>query len=176
MKKVLVASAVSLANFGLPAVALADSITNTGPDSYNIIQNNTQGSFTIKCKNDTDVVVLNNQTTNSGQATVTGNTTGGNAQSGDVVNQNDVKLDVDVACAPVTQSSQNTTPTPTNQGGGTVLGNNTTTAPSPKVAALPNTGSSPISAAIITSLAMIASGTAIAFGRVPEFLRKALSR
>ena len=64
-------------------IALADSITTTGADSSNTINNNSYTNTSVS--NDNDVYVSNTsfQYSSSGDATVSGNTSGGSATTGD---------------------------------------------------------------------------------------------
>lgn len=90
----LLRASVSLSNAGSSAAALAGgaggshtgSMTNTGPDSYNKIE--FKDTSYVKVQNNNTVKVENNnwQTAKSGDAKVSGNTTGGSATSGNASN------------------------------------------------------------------------------------------
>lgn len=87
-------------------VALATpSITNTGPGSINKIK----GKNIVKCKviNKNTVVVANDstQTTKTGKAKVSWNTTGGSAASGDATNTNETTVELGVTNGPTDSCS-----------------------------------------------------------------------
>lgn len=71
-----------------------NTISNTGPKSYNAIYATWKSSY--KVVNDTDVSVNNSnyQTAKSGDATVSGNTSGGSAETGDATNYNATSISV----------------------------------------------------------------------------------
>ena len=64
-------------------IALADSITTTGADSSNTINNNSYISTSVSNDNNVSVYNTSFQYSSSGNASVSGNTSGGNATSGD---------------------------------------------------------------------------------------------
>lgn len=72
------------------------SITETGPHSENSVTFN--NSNTVEVTNDTTLNISNNnsQTATSGDAAVTTNTTGGDAQTGDATNTNHVSISFSV--------------------------------------------------------------------------------
>lgn len=107
---------------------LADaSIKNTGPNSFNLIQYGSGGSCggcnnscnnqcenscggcgggsVVKNENNVDVDVDTKQNATTGNASVVGNTTGGNATSGDAENDNEVVVEIEAKNATNTGSS-----------------------------------------------------------------------
>ncbi len=72
-------------------------ISNTGPDSDNLAQYTNTVDWSVD--NDTDITINNHnsQSANSGYAAVTGNTTGGDATSGDASNIGTVELEISVS-------------------------------------------------------------------------------
>lgn len=73
---------------GMAAAATVNTITNTGPDSTNIITNTETNTCVITNINDIDIDSASTQTAVSGDATVSNNTSGGSAVSGSAVNTN----------------------------------------------------------------------------------------
>lgn len=98
MKKVLSVSAalVMALFFGGSAVFAADSISNTGPGSTNVIEHNNQCDVDIDNDTDVDINADTDQDADSGDATSNSNTSGGGASSGDAGNDNSVGADVTV--------------------------------------------------------------------------------
>ena len=157
MKKLIVASAVSVLSIGLlPATSFASSISNTGAGSFNSIYDNNTNQITVTCDSSTDVVNINGQNANSGTATVDDNTKGGAAVSGNATNLNNYVANLGVSCVPAQQTS---TPPAGGQGGGS------TTPTTPVVAGasttLPNTGSSSV---VTGAVAAVALGAATWYG------------
>jgi hypothetical protein len=74
-----------------------DEITNTGPDSNNVIES--KNKVTVKVTNDNKINVKNdnNQVAKSGKVEVSGNTTGGDATSGDASNTNDTHVTLSIS-------------------------------------------------------------------------------
>ncbi len=72
-------------------------IENTGPGSENVVESTTEVSMSVD--NDTYIGIQNNnsQTATTGNAVVEGNTTGGNALTGDASNIGTVELEFSVA-------------------------------------------------------------------------------
>lgn len=62
------------------------SITETGPDSVNNVEIKTKNEVTVENENNISIVNSNTQSATSGNVSVYGNTTGGNATSGDAKN------------------------------------------------------------------------------------------
>lgn len=62
------------------------SVERTGPDSYNKVEFNNRSSVSVRNNNNVGVVNINTQKAKSGDARVSGNTTGGDAESGDASN------------------------------------------------------------------------------------------
>lgn len=108
--------------FASPASAVTCSISNTGPDSNNECTVN--GGTQCSVSNDNDITISNNnsQTSGSGDAGVTGNTSGGSATSGGSSNTSSTSVGVDITndgCNPQTT----VTPPPVGgAGGGQALG------------------------------------------------------
>lgn len=72
---------------GVASAAPGDgSVSNTGPDSDNVITFNNNTDVDVDNENDVDVDNDTDQDADSGDATVRRNTTGGNATSGDTMN------------------------------------------------------------------------------------------
>lgn len=107
MKKLLLGVAVAVLGLsGSNASAGATdscTISNTGPDSTNSCV--VKDDFTCKVENNNKFTVINknNQEAVSGDAKVSGNTTGGSATSGSATNSNGTVIDVSIdnsgACA-----------------------------------------------------------------------------
>lgn len=76
----------------LSGAALADSgtITTTGPGSQNDVQLTNKNEVTINNQNDIQVTNSNYQSAKTGSASVSGNTTAGDAMSGAATNNNNV--------------------------------------------------------------------------------------
>lgn len=72
------------------------SIYKTGPDSHNMIEFNNEAK--IEVDNDSDVTITNNvnQKATSGSAEVSGNTSGGDATSGDASNTSSSTFTLDI--------------------------------------------------------------------------------
>ena len=95
--KILAAAAVSASLTTGLAVAQTGSISNTGPDSENEIEFSLDNSANIDNNNDVSASNRNDQDADSGEAEVEGNTTGGNATSGDASNTNSMTSTVNVS-------------------------------------------------------------------------------
>jgi hypothetical protein len=87
-----------------PVDTLGDSITNTGPGSWNVILNGSLGNCGCKgggtsvySSNTVLVGNVNLQSAKSGKASSSGNTTGGSATSGNASNTNTTNLSVTVS-------------------------------------------------------------------------------
>jgi len=94
------------------SVTCNGSITDSGTGSTNTVTCVDDEENTVSCVNNVIVSNTNDQTAGSGGAFTTGNTTGGDAESGDASNDNVVVVDVGASCAPVATTTT-TTPTPT---------------------------------------------------------------
>ena len=152
MRRLVFSTLTTLLGVGLMSGAAAaattvtfnSSISNTGPNSTNTVNCVDKNDIDVTCSNTGTIVETNNQTSNSGSATVNGNTTGGSSTSGNASNSNTYTVQLGASCAPVTTPS-NTTPSGGKGGGGfTTSAVIATTAPtvSPSApASLPNTGS-----------------------------------
>jgi hypothetical protein len=183
MKKIL----RFLAPFGvslmmLTGVAAAEStISNTGPDSTNVIVNKSTSSVRITCRNNLDISNTNTQNASSGSANVSNNTTGGSATSGNASNTNTTSVTVNTGCG--TGQVATTTPPPTGGGGGglgggaggSVLGASTVAAAAAggmgagAITSLPNTGANPallagIVTAVLGGVATVARIGVLAYG------------
>ncbi len=73
------------------------SISNTGPNSTNTISATTNNKTTVTNTNKITISNTNQQHASSGDARVTGNTSGGSAATGDTSNSNSTQLDVSVS-------------------------------------------------------------------------------
>lgn len=76
------------------AVAQTGDNSNTGPDSYNAVNNNYSVETKVSNTNKTELTNNNSQTAVSGDATVTHNTNAGDAQSGDAENVSTTEITV----------------------------------------------------------------------------------
>lgn len=93
---VAVASSLSIAAAGLAGVAGASSIDTTGPNSWNKVKNESSLNSDVRNDNHATVTNSNGQRADSGDANVSGNTTGGGATSGDASNSNEFSADLSV--------------------------------------------------------------------------------
>lgn len=75
----------------------AATIENTGPNSENKVIESNQSTTTVTNTNDIAVTNTNKQAAVSGSASVTENTTGGSATSGDASNANNTSLKINIA-------------------------------------------------------------------------------
>ena len=78
-------------------VDMGGSIDTTGPDSTNVIENKVNNHVTVRNDNDVRVNNYNDQRASSGDATVYGNTTGGDATSGSASNSNSTTLELNIS-------------------------------------------------------------------------------
>jgi hypothetical protein len=173
MRKVFLSLATVLASSSLMVGAAAAldpvcTLQDSGPDSYNECEVTSNNTTTIHCNNELDVVIINNQKSASGDATIDNNTNGGSATSGDVENSNDTAADVDVSCGPKVETEEAeetpapvvaavvTPPAPTG-------GQGQAQAQAPKVQALPETGNN--SAITLATIATVTVGLASAAAR-----------
>jgi hypothetical protein len=159
--------------FGVAAAqSTGCDVVNTGPNSKNTCTVSDNNSLKVTCKNDADVVFVNNQSANSGNVTIQKNTNGGYAYSGNAVNSNSTTGQLDVSCgtkpasapapapAPTPAPTPAPAPAPAAQPAVATAGGQGQAAP--KAQALPETGnnaavSTIVAAASIIGLAAIAS-------------------
>lgn len=97
MERVLRYASIGLASLGIGlGVAAADSaeIGTTGPDSTNKIEIDKESRADVDNNNSVDVNNNNTQNASSGNARVTRNTTGGDAESGAAENDNSTETEV----------------------------------------------------------------------------------
>lgn len=146
----LVAIITSLAFMGGVASAQTGcegaTITNTGPGSTNEITCVDSSTVHVVCSNDIYVVTDNSQSSGSGDADNSGNTTGGSSITGNATNENGTTVEIGASCAPAAAVTPPApTPTPTSPQPVTGFGGRGAGAPEVvAVAALPNTSSNPI--------------------------------
>lgn len=72
------------------------TIDNTGPDSVNTVRNETSVGVKVENNNNLSVTNTNTQSAYSGDATVSHNTTGGDAMTGDATNTNSTSINFHV--------------------------------------------------------------------------------
>jgi|GEM_PF-1823001 len=156
MKKlgqILTAVVLSVAFVGVTAnAATCDgnfTITGTGQNSNNTIECEDIDNIVATCENNVVLLTFNVQGSQTGTATVTGNTSGGSAVSGTITNSNGSTVDLSTVCAAVASPSPSPSPSVT-PGGGNV------TPPTVKPAALPFTSGNDALSIVVTSLAMAA--------------------
>lgn len=75
----------------------SSTISNTGPHSFNLISSSSSSNVETTNTNNVDIMSTNNQTAVSGNATVSGNTRGGSATTGDATNTNSTDIEVAIA-------------------------------------------------------------------------------
>lgn len=73
------------------------SISNTGPDSYNTIDSSVKSTVKVENENEINVDNSNYQKASTGDATVSHNTTGGDAVTGDATNTNSTSVSINVS-------------------------------------------------------------------------------
>lgn len=122
-----------------PACDGALVITNTGPGSTNVVKCIDSREVTVTCSNNIYVVNDNSQTSGSGNADNSGNTTGGSSVTGNATNENGTTVQIGAACAAQPTAVTPEAPTPSQPVGG--MGAGAPVAPVTTIAALPNTGS-----------------------------------
>lgn len=135
--------AILISSLALPlamaGVAHADTttITNTGPGSNNIYIVTNTYSETVTNVTNTNVSNTNNQSGSTGDAGVLGNTSGGNAVSGDVNNSFNASTAINISNGgpAVGGSGGNPTDIPSN-----IAGSGSTAESTSAVATLPKTG------------------------------------
>lgn len=116
------------------------NISNTGPDSTNIVECEEVDIVKVRCENNIYVVNNSSQTSESGDASTSGNTSGGSATSGSAINENGATVEIGASCGTVTETTEPTTPTPTEEAEAPQPGE--VKSASTTVAALPDTASS----------------------------------
>jgi hypothetical protein len=153
--------------FGVASAASSDcSLVNTGPNSNNTCTVTDSNNLKVTCTNSADVVFVNNQSTNSGNATLEKNTNGGYAYSGNAVNTNSTTGNLDVSCGAKTASSPSPAPSPTPAPVAAATPSATPPAASggsgqaqpqaaPKAQALPETGSNGTVAAVAIAASVL---------------------
>jgi hypothetical protein len=188
MRRIFLSLASVLASTALMfGVASAQStgcdIVNTGPNSTNTCSVSDNNSLKVTCKNNTDVVFVNNQTANSGDVTLQKNTNGGYAYSGNAVNTNSTTGKLDVSCgakvasAPAPAPTPTPTPTPSPSPTASASASQSTPAggqgqAAAKAQALPNTGSNTAvstTVAAATILGIIAIAARLGFSAYRHF-------
>jgi hypothetical protein len=78
------------------AGAVSGDISDTGPRSHNIIKSETRRDVKVENDNDLSVRNDNDQRANTGDARTSGNTTGGDAETGAAVNTNSLHVSATV--------------------------------------------------------------------------------
>lgn len=142
------------------------TISNTGAGSINEIVCEGNYDITIECENDTKLKINVEQDAESGNATVTQNTTGGTAKTGDAVNLSDLDALIENNCFEE-EITPTPTPTPTPPA---IVTPPTTNTPAPqtlaaatkKPALLPKTGSTnathiTLAVALVSALIIVTS-------------------
>ena len=81
----------------LPSITETASISNTGPNSSNNVTFNDTLTTTISNTNNVSVSNDNSQTATSGSATVSNNTSGGSALSGEATNTSSMDTDISIS-------------------------------------------------------------------------------
>lgn len=159
MRKVVQLLASTVVSIGMAGgMALATSTQScsvsgpTGPNSINTCTNTETNQITISCTNKADVLTVNGQTSNTGTATVNGNTGVGTVSTGNAGNTNFNSTTANMSCGPAAQAAAPSAPAG-GQGAGPVAQAAPSAAPSAPVAAksLPKTGSD--SAAVVAGVA-----------------------
>jgi hypothetical protein len=92
-------AAIGMATLGLGmgmAAASSVSLDKTGPDSHNSVKLTAKNTSSVKNHNNVGVANITGQDAGSGNAKVKDNTTGGDATSGDVSNDNAADTSVSV--------------------------------------------------------------------------------
>lgn len=91
------AGTVAAALTNAPGSVGGGTISNTGPDSDATVRTKVQTSTTVRNYNNLTVTNNTNQSAYSGDATVSNNTEGGNATSGDATNTNSASITLNVS-------------------------------------------------------------------------------
>ena len=119
------------------------SIYQSGSTSYKSCVNSTNNSVRVICKNDVYVIDNNSQQAGTGNATITGNGSGGYIASGNAKNENGTTVNIGASCGKQTSSTPSaptSTPTSGGKSAGTTPSSSTTIAAS----SLPETGSNAV--------------------------------
>lgn len=155
-------------------------ISNTGPGSTNEVECVDSNTIRVICTNDVYVVNNNSQTSESGDATNSSNTTGGSSITGNATNENGTTVQIGASCvaAPVvtTPEDKPNQPTPGMGAGrgGNVLGAETTPS-AQQVALLPTTAGNSIVETIVTGIAALIGTIAMSRLAVVLYRRIALT-
>lgn len=104
MNDSLLRANVSVSNAGSSAAAMGGlgggnhtgTINNTGPDSYNSVRFSSKSKVNVNNNNNVSVNNSVSQSASSGNAKVSGNTTGGSASSGDASNISTTETTINV--------------------------------------------------------------------------------
>jgi hypothetical protein len=135
-------------------------ISNTGPGSTNVAECVDVSKVNVVCNNNVYVVNGTVQTSTSGGAIGSGNTTASQTVTGNAINQNGTTVQIGTACAaPTTAPTPTTTPpaASSNVTPATGLGGSGAVSPSSATAAvLPNTASNPVADIAIASVVTLA--------------------
>ena len=109
MKKVYSLLAIPMLVLGMMAVVPkvsaqapacdTTSITLTGPGSVNTIECTSATKVYVECNNNVNITFNDSQISQTGDVEVNGNTIGGNATSGNSINEKATGIDVDAVCA-----------------------------------------------------------------------------
>lgn len=99
IKKLLVTTLAAILSIGLTAglaAASTGSLDTTGPDSDNSIRFENESEVEVENETDVDADVDIDQNADSGNAEVHGNTTGGDAETGDAMNDSTLEADLSI--------------------------------------------------------------------------------
>ncbi len=120
----------------------ACNIFNTGTDSFNKCETNVKNNVTISCTNDIYVVNDNNQSSTTGPALVTDNSTSGSATSGNSTNNNGSAAEIGASCQKITTAAATSSVAPAAvPAAQQAKPSAAPTQTSPAVSSLPETGS-----------------------------------
>lgn len=148
--KIFSATIVSTAFMGSVASAVTCdgtiTISNTGPGSNNTVSCTDVSNIVLNCTNNVVVGTVNTQTGTSGNGDTSNNTTGGNAVTGQVVNDNGNNVTIGGGCEQLAA-----TPGTGSTGGGGGGGGGGAGAFTPE--ALPNTSTTSSAVAVLGTLA-----------------------
>jgi hypothetical protein len=161
MRKIVLAIISTLTSAGLMlGVAAAQTsdcnIVNTGPNSNNTCTIKDENDLNIKCNNNVDVVFVNGQSAGSGEVTLTNNTNGGYAYSGNAVNTNSTTGKLDVSCGAKEAAAPAPAPTPAPAAVPVAAAAQPT--PAPQAQALPSTGNNSLVASSMVVSAVVLVG------------------
>lgn len=173
LSRILAVAAMAVAPLAIGGSAFADTcqISGTGPGSHNTCTNTADYTCTIKNGTDITVTNKNDQSTATGSANNSGNTSSGSATSGSATSSNGTSFDVDIqnggtTCAvaavtpPPVKPTQNPTPTPVGGKGATVK--QPVKAPQKAMpAVLANTSGDNVAASLVTATGILAAGVVV---------------